>query len=129
MPFSAAACDNVVPLPAWYAGGSSDPDLQIRFVAGYALDPDAIQSYIKIGQLKQTKQKWPAGVTMQLLTARPKSKGTVGLKSTDPFDLPKVGPTHLLVELLLAINQDRVGCLRVSHSLVHILSLSPVCEV
>lgn len=31
-----------------------------------------------------------AGVTMQLLTARPKSRGTVGLKSTNPFDLAKV---------------------------------------
>jgi hypothetical protein len=62
-------------------------------VAGYALDPDAIQSYIKIGQLQATKQKWPAGVTMQLLTARPKSSGTVGLRSTDPFDLPKVRST------------------------------------
>ncbi|WIA36647.1 hypothetical protein OEZ86_007931 [Tetradesmus obliquus] len=71
-------------------GDASDPDLQIRFVAGYALDPDAIQSYIKVGQLQATKQKWPAGVTMQLLTARPKSSGTVGLRSTDPFDLPKV---------------------------------------
>lgn len=27
---------------------------------------------------------------MQLLTARPKSRGTVGLKSTNPFDLAKV---------------------------------------
>jgi hypothetical protein len=85
---SPSASHNAVPNPA--AGDSSDPDLQIRFVAGYALDPDAIQSYIKIGQLQATKQKWPAGVTMQLLTARPKSSGTVGLRSTDPFDLPKV---------------------------------------
>lgn len=71
-------------------GDAGEPDLQIRFVPGYALDPDAIQSYIKIGHLRETKQKWPAGVTMQLLTARPKSRGTVGLKSTDPFDLAKV---------------------------------------
>lgn len=71
-------------------GGAGEADLQIRFVNGYALDPDAIQSYIKIGQLQQTKKKWPAGVTMQLLTARPKSRGTVGLKSTDPFDHAKV---------------------------------------
>jgi hypothetical protein len=73
-------------------------------VAGYALDPDAIQSYIKIGQLQAAKRKWPAGVTMQLLTARPKSSGTVGLCSTDPFDLPKVGTRttqHCLLLLLL----------------------------
>jgi hypothetical protein len=30
-------------------------------VPGYALDPDAIKSYIKIGQLQETKKKWPAG--------------------------------------------------------------------
>jgi hypothetical protein len=28
---------------------------------------------------------------MQLLTSRPKSRGTIGLKSTNPFDLAKVG--------------------------------------
>jgi hypothetical protein len=33
---------------------------------------------------------YPAGVTMQLLTSRPKSRGTIGLKSTNPFDLAKV---------------------------------------
>jgi choline dehydrogenase-like flavoprotein len=62
----------------------------MRFVPAYALDPDAIQSYIMVGKLKETKKKWPAGVTMQLLTARPKSRGAVGLRSTDPFDLPQV---------------------------------------
>ncbi|KAF8065553.1 alkJ [Scenedesmus sp. PABB004] len=71
-------------------GDGGEPDLQVRFVPGFALDADAIQSYIKFGKLKETKAKWPAGVTMQLLTARPKSRGTVALKSTDPFDLPKV---------------------------------------
>jgi len=35
-------------------------------------------------------EKWPAGITMQLLTARPTAAGTVGLRSTDPFELPKV---------------------------------------
>jgi len=30
-------------------------------VPGYALDPDAIKSYIKIGQLQEIKKKWPAG--------------------------------------------------------------------
>jgi choline dehydrogenase-like flavoprotein len=71
-------------------GGSGQPDLQIRFVPGYALDPDAIQSYVRFGQLKAEGKKWPAGVTMQLLTARPRSRGSVGLKSTNPFDLPAV---------------------------------------
>jgi choline dehydrogenase-like flavoprotein len=72
------------------AGGSGQPDLQIRFVPGYALDSDAIQSYVRFGELKAEGKKWPAGVTMQLLTARPRSRGSVGLKSTNPFDLPAV---------------------------------------
>lgn len=50
------------PCCCWPAGGSGEPDLQVRFVPGYALDPDAIKSYIKIGQLQETKQKWPAGM-------------------------------------------------------------------
>ncbi|KAI8470464.1 MAG: GMC oxidoreductase-domain-containing protein [Monoraphidium minutum] len=71
-------------------GGSGDPDLQIRFVPGYALDPDAIQSYVKYGQLKKEGKAWPGGITMQLLTARPKSRGRVGVYSTDPFAHAKV---------------------------------------
>jgi hypothetical protein len=31
-----------------------------------------------------------AGITMQLLACRPKSKGSVGLTSTNPFDPAKV---------------------------------------
>ena len=72
------------------AGGSSDPDLQIRFVPGYALDKDAIQSYVRFDEIKKEKGKWPAGVTMQLLTARPASRGRVGLKSANPFDLAQI---------------------------------------
>jgi hypothetical protein len=51
------------------AGGSGEPDLQVRFVPGYALDPDAIKSYIKIGQLQETKKKWPAGETPCVLAS------------------------------------------------------------
>jgi hypothetical protein len=50
-------------------GDGGEPDLQIRFVPGYALDPDAIQSYVKIGQLKETKTKWPAGACRALAVA------------------------------------------------------------
>jgi hypothetical protein len=36
-------------LPAPHTQASSgEPDLQIRFVPGFALDPDAIQSYVKV---------------------------------------------------------------------------------
>eukprot|EP00775_Hariotina_reticulata_P009838 gene9838-9997_t len=85
-------------------GDGGEPDLQVRFVPGYALDPDAIQSYIKIGQLKETKKKWPAGITMQLLTSRPKSRGTVGLRSTDPFDLPKHYYLHSKISVSIVVH-------------------------
>jgi hypothetical protein len=54
-----------------------------------------VQAYIKYGRLRETKQKHPAGVTMQVLAVRPKSRGSVGLSSLDPlngsnFDMPKV---------------------------------------
>eukprot|EP00878_Enallax_costatus_P001969 GHUV01002133.1.p1 GENE.GHUV01002133.1~~GHUV01002133.1.p1 ORF type:complete len:615 (+),score=207.39 GHUV01002133.1:83-1927(+) len=87
-PLATTACDRGAFVNT--RGDSGEPDLQIRFVPAYALDPDAIQSYIKFGQLKELRQKWPAGVTMQLLTTRPNSRGTVGLESTDPFDMTKV---------------------------------------
>ena len=50
--------------------GQSEPDLQIRFVPGLALDPDGIGSYAAFGKLKD--QKWPSGYTFQLLAVRPK---------------------------------------------------------
>ena len=50
--------------------GQGDPDLQIRFVPGLALDPDGIGSYAAFGKLKD--QKWPSGYTFQLLAVRPK---------------------------------------------------------
>jgi hypothetical protein len=50
--------------------GQSQPDLQIRFVPGLALDPDGIGSYAAFGKLKD--QKWPSGYTFQLLAVRPK---------------------------------------------------------
>jgi hypothetical protein len=50
--------------------GQKLPDLQIRFVPGLALDPDGIGSYTAFGKMKD--QKWPSGVTFQLLGVRPK---------------------------------------------------------
>ncbi|EIE18382.1 alcohol oxidase [Coccomyxa subellipsoidea C-169] len=68
--------------------GQSEPDLQIRFVPGLALDPDGIGSYTAFGKMKD--QKWPSGITFQLLGVRPKSRGSVGLRSDDPWDAPKL---------------------------------------
>ena len=54
--------------------GSGAADLQIRLAPGLALDPDGIGSYTAFGKLKD--QKWPSGVTFQLLAVRPKCVAT-----------------------------------------------------
>ena len=63
-------CPCWCPQSAFAHAGQGDPDLQIRFVPGLALDPDGIGSYAAFGKLKD--QKWPSGYTFQLLAVRPK---------------------------------------------------------
>jgi len=70
--------------------GQGDPDVQLRFAPGLALDPDALQSLVQAGELKKLKMQWPSGFTCQLLGSRPQSKGSVGLRSADPFDNPLI---------------------------------------
>lgn len=74
--------------------GSGEPDLQMRFVNGYSLDPNGVDAYVKFGKLKEEGRNWPDGVTIQLLGIRPKSRGTVGLKSADPFTLPALNTAY-----------------------------------
>jgi hypothetical protein len=50
----------------------------MRFVPGFALDPDGVSAYVKFGELKKQGLSWPGGITMQLLAVRAKSKGSVG---------------------------------------------------
>jgi choline dehydrogenase-like flavoprotein len=68
----------------------AQPDLQIRFVAAYALDPDAIASYVRFGKLAAEGKAWPGGASLQLLASRPRSRGSVRLASGDPFAKPVV---------------------------------------
>lgn len=75
--------------------GSGEADLQIRFVPGFALDPDGVGSYIRFGELKKAGQTWPCGITMQMIGVRAKSKGTVGLKSSDPLVNPAINLSYL----------------------------------
>lgn len=75
--------------------GGGDPDLQIRLAPGLALNPDGISSYVEFGKLASSGQKWPSGVTMQLLGVRPASRGTVTLATPDPWDAPSVNPGYL----------------------------------
>ena len=58
--------------------GSGQPNLQMRFPAGFALDPDGIGSYVKFAELTSKGESWPAGITFQLIACRPKSTGSIG---------------------------------------------------
>jgi hypothetical protein len=74
-PLATTSCDHGAFLATT---GSGQPDVQLRFAPGMALDPDALQSLRQGGDLKRLKINWPAGFTLQLLGARCKSTGSVG---------------------------------------------------
>eukprot|EP00955_Chlamydomonas_euryale_P013934 150487-Chlamydomonas_euryale.AAC.1 len=75
-PLTSTGCDHGAFLDTTGRGG--EPDLQMRFVAGCALDADGVQSYVKFGDMKKAGIPWPAGITLQLLAVRSKSRGSVG---------------------------------------------------
>lgn len=77
------------------AGRGSAPDLQIRFVPGMALDPDGVSTYTRFGKFQKEGRKWPSGVTFQLVAARAEGRGSVSLKSGDPFDSPSINSGYL----------------------------------
>lgn len=68
--------------------GGKQADLQVRFVPASALDPDGVGSYVLFGQLARLGIKYPSGFTFQLLAVRPKSRGSVKLRSADCFEAP-----------------------------------------
>lgn len=68
----------------------AEPDLQMRFVPGFSLDPDGVNSYAMFGELKKRGLSWPAGVTIQLLACRPRSRGSVRLASSDALAPPSI---------------------------------------
>eukprot|EP00884_Botryococcus_braunii_P020619 jgi/Botrbrau1/7240/Bobra.0021s0023.1 len=88
-PLTSTGCDHGAFLSTT---GSGDPDLQIRFVPGCALSADGINSYV---DFSKNKAKFPTGVTFQLLCVRPKSRGSISLRSPDPFDAPLLDPGFL----------------------------------
>lgn len=94
-PLTSTGCDHgaFVRTPAAPAGAL--PDLQIRFVPGMALDPDGVSTYMRFAKFQEQGKKWPSGVTFQLVACRPKSLGSVGLKSNDSFEAPAVTPGYL----------------------------------
>ncbi|KAI7844723.1 hypothetical protein COHA_001810 [Chlorella ohadii] len=75
--------------------GQALPDLQVRFVPGMALDSDGVSTYVRFAKFQSQGLKWPSGITVQLIACRPHSTGSVGLKSADPFDAPKLSPGYL----------------------------------
>lgn len=76
--------------------GSGQPDLQIRFVPGMALENDGLKSYTTFANLYEKQGlPYPDGITFQLLACRAKSTGSVGLKSDNPFAQPDININYL----------------------------------
>ena len=69
----------------WYADKTADvPDLQFHFLAGAGAEEGV-----------PTVSPGASGITLNSYTLRPKSRGTVRLRSADPNDLPIVDPNFL----------------------------------
>ena len=72
----------------WYAGGKVSgvpkPDLQFHFLAGAGAEAGV-----------PSVNKGASGITLNSYTLRPKSRGSVTLRSADPAALPIVDPNYL----------------------------------
>lgn len=67
-------------------------DLQIRFIP-FLSEPDpyaSLAEFAKGGTYMKNKSNRPAGFTLQSVTARPQSRGTVQLRSTDVRDSVRI---------------------------------------
>ncbi|MFT8897400.1 MAG: GMC family oxidoreductase N-terminal domain-containing protein, partial [Acetobacter sp.] len=83
---SGPVASNVVEAGAfWYSDKKvSNPDLQFHFLAGAGAEAGVC-----------SVPKGVSGITLNSYTLRPKSRGTVKLKSSDPADKPIVDPNFL----------------------------------
>lgn len=83
---SGPVTSNVVEAGAfWYADKAAPcPDLQFHFLAGAGAEAGV-----------PSVPKGSSGVTLNSYTLRPKSRGSVTLRSSDPADLPLVDPNFL----------------------------------
>ncbi|MBN9032076.1 MAG: GMC family oxidoreductase N-terminal domain-containing protein [Rhizobiales bacterium] len=69
----------------WYSDRSNPtPDLQFHFLAGAGAEAGV-----------PSVPKGASGITLNSYTLRPKSRGTVTLRSADPRDLPVIDPNFL----------------------------------
>jgi choline dehydrogenase-like flavoprotein len=60
-----------------------------------ALDPDGVSTYVRFARFQTQGLKWPSGITVQLIACRPRSRGSVGIGSADPFAPPRLSPGYL----------------------------------
>lgn len=93
-PLATTGCDHGAFLRST---GSGQPDVQLRFVPAMAIDPDGVSSYVEFARLQASGvvTKWPAGITMQIVGCRPRSRGHISLRTDDPFDQPAINPGYL----------------------------------
>ena len=69
----------------WYGDRDKPcPDLQFHFLAGAGAEAGV-----------PSVPKGASGITLNSYTLRPKSRGSVGLRSADPRDLPVIDPNYL----------------------------------
>ncbi|MFD1792398.1 MULTISPECIES: GMC family oxidoreductase [Ochrobactrum] len=69
----------------WYGDKEcASPDLQFHFLAGAGAEAGV-----------PSVSKGASGITLNSYTLRPKSRGTVALRSADPRDLPVIDPNYL----------------------------------
>ena len=83
-PLTSPGCDH----GAYYRTDKrlQSPDIQYRFVPARGSDPDGVLSYIKIA-----REGAPvSGLTLQVLAIRPKSVGSVKIRSNNPEQKPEV---------------------------------------
>ncbi|CAM9921007.1 unnamed protein product [Ascophyllum nodosum] len=88
-PLTSPGCEN----GAFYktSAAKAASDLQLRFVPGRGTSPDGVKSYNTIG----TQGRPPSGVTLQVVAIRSKSEGVVQLRSSDPFENPRITTNYL----------------------------------
>ena len=106
--------------------GHDQPDIQLRFNAGYALDPDGVGSFIKFGKILEGGGRWPGGITSQVVACRPLSRGMVHLASDNPLDDPAVD-----IGLLTDPDGKDLQSLREgrSHLLTTAMLIASVCDL
>ena len=107
--------------------GPDVADLQVRLAPGLALNPDGIGSYVEFGRLAAEGRKWPSGLTFQLLAVRPRSHGSISLRSSSPWDAPLFDPAFLSDDKGLDAATLRGG-LRLSRELASAPALEKLLE-